>query len=147
MKKSSQKSMKMSTHKSQKKEKTIFSIFSKSKFFTRFCCCSKIIEVEAMPISNCYFKRFAPSNITLRGSKRAVSVTGIAKFRQSKKMKRSLHETRRASMAEDEMRKIQRLQQDEANQIMLQILDGKRAGTVTYKINRSRSQPILRINL
>ena len=120
--------------------------FSSSKMLSRLFCCSKIIEVDAVPISNGYFKRFAPRNMTLRSSKRNhVTVTGMAKFRQSQKMRRSLHATRRASLAEIEMNKIQKIQQDEANEIMNKILDGKRAGTVTYRIDRSRSQPVLRI--
>ena len=134
------------------KPKNIFS----SKIVSRIFCCSKIIEIDAVPIKTNYFQRYAPYNISLRTSKKIIRaptqslpVTGMAKFRKSQKMKDTLSaknlNLRRRSLAAAEQKRIEAKQEIEAKQIMSQILDGQRPGKVTYKIDRSRSQPILRI--
>ena len=140
----------------QKKTKSV----SRSKLLSKICCCTKIYEVDAVQISSGYFKRYASSNVSIRRSVRSVrqsvrsiqqvtkeksdTLTGMAKFRNSQKLKHAeaVRENLRKKLAEEEEKQAEK---KEVEKIMNKILEGRRPGSVTYKIDRSRSQPILRI--
>ena len=133
---------------------------SRSKLLSKICCCTKIYEVDAVQISSGYFKRYASSNISIRRSVRSVrqsvrsiqqvtkekadTLTGMAKFRNSQKLKHAevVRENIRKKLAAEEEKQAEK---KEVEKIMNKILEGRRPGSVTYKIDRSRSQPILRI--
>ena len=133
---------------------------SRTKFLSKICCCTKIYEMDAVQISSGYFKRYASSNVSVRRSVRSVrksvrsvqqaakektdTLTGMAKFRNSQKLKHAdtIRENLRRKLAEEEQKQAEK---KEVEKIMNKILEGRRPGSVTYKIDRSRSQPILRI--
>ena len=116
------------------------------KALSKLCCCHETYELEVIPMSTTYFKRYDPRNISIRNSVRKSlkkfdqkekKVTGMAKFVKSKDQIETLRK--------NEENQVKKNEEAEAERIVKSILDGQRPGTLKYKIDRSQSQPVLRV--
>lgn len=119
------------------------------KFLSKVCCCHKNYEIEVIPISTTYFKRYDPRNISIRKSVRkslkkfdSKQTTGMAKF---VKPKAPSVPSKQESVSKLRTEEQKRKEDEEAERVVKSILDGKRPGTLKYKIDRSQSQPVLRV--
>ena len=123
------------------------------QLLSKLCCCHEIYEIEVIPISTTYFKRYDPRNISIRKSVRKSikkfderQKTGMAKFVKPKPTENTEKTAENIEkLREQEIKQIKQKEDEEAERVMKSILDGKRPGTLKYKIDRSQSQPVLRV--
>lgn len=132
----------MQTNNTQKSTKV-------QNFLSKVCCCHKNYEIEVIPICTTHFKRYDPRNISIRKSVRkslqkfdTKQKTGMAKF---VKTKPSTLPSKQESVAKLRTEEQKRKEDEAAERVVKSILDGQRPGTLKYKIDRSQSQPVLRV--